>query len=214
MDDLKITNGAVYMNGDFYQVNVYIKDGRISALTKDARDSKDTYDANGSMILPGFIDPHVHFSLEVGSHKTADGFESGSRAAADGGVTTFVDFLEPTATVDALEKAFEKRKEEAKDSTLDYKFHATMKAPDDSLESYIKAMRRMGLDTLKVFTTYSDSGRRTEDEAVRELIRLTVPERFLLLAHIENDELINLNKDFTYEDLPKAVRVKARPLKH
>ena len=204
MDDLKITNGAVYMNGDFYKVNVYIKDGRISALTKNEREAKETYDANGSMVLPGFIDPHVHFSLEVGSHKTADDFESGSRAAAYGGVTTFVDFLEPTATVNALEKAFEKRKEEARDSTLDYKFHATMKAPEDSLESYVKAMRSLGLDTLKVFTTYSDSGRRTGDEAIRELIRLTVPERFLLLSHIENDALINLNKDFTHEDLPKS----------
>ncbi|MGM0436574.1 MAG: dihydroorotase [Bacillota bacterium] len=204
MDDLKITNGAVYMNGDFYRVNVYVKDGRISALTDDVREAKETYDASGAMVLPGFIDPHVHFSLEVGAHKTADDFESGSRAAAFGGVTTFVDFLDPTATVDALEKAFEKRIEEAKASTLDYKLHATLKSPEDSVESYVNAMRRLGLDTLKVFTTYSDSGRRTGDEAIKQLIGLTVPHKFLLLAHIENDDLITLNKDFTHEDLPKS----------
>ncbi len=204
MDDLKIINGAVYQNGDFYKTNVYIKDGKITAVSSEDRPTKDTYDAANAMVLPGFIDPHVHFSLDVGGHTTADDFASGSRTAAFGGVTTFVDFLDPTSNARDLKEAFEKRRKLSESSTLDYKLHATMKNPEGPLEKYVTTMRELGLDTLKVFTTYSESGRRTQDIAIKRLLELTKSHGFLLLAHIENDDLITLKDSFTHEDLTKS----------
>ena len=204
MFDLKIANGNVYSDRQFKRKHVYVEQGKIAALTEDEHDARETYDARGAMVLPGFIDPHVHFSLHVGGRTSADDFYTGSVAAAYGGVTTFVDFLDPTDTKEDLEKAFHKRKKEAEKSVIDYKLHATLKSPKDDLSEYVKAMRRLGMDTLKVFTTYSDSDRRTYDGDIERLLELTKEEKFLLLCHIEKDSLITLDDSFTHEDLAKS----------
>ncbi|MFP4077718.1 MAG: dihydroorotase [Candidatus Izemoplasmataceae bacterium] len=204
MYDLRIIHGNVYHAGAFSRKNLYIENGTIKEISQSFHEAKESYDARGAMVLPGFIDPHVHFALKVGNHVSADDFRSGSVTAAYGGVTTFVDFLDPTATVKDLETAFERRLEEAKESVIDYKLHATLKNPEDPLDEYIKKMRALGLDTLKVFTTYSDSNRRTYDEAIETLLSRTRKDNFLVLAHIENDDLITLDDAFTHEDLAKS----------
>ncbi len=79
-------------------------------------------DASGKLVLPGAIDPHVHFSLPVGGTVSSDDFYSGSVAAACGGVTTVIDF-----TVGAPERTMaddlRNRLEDARPSVVDYSFH-------------------------------------------------------------------------------------------
>ncbi len=202
--DLAIKNGEVYVNGAFEKMNVYIKDGRIAALSDKDIASKEVYDAKGAMVLPGLIDPHVHFALDLGAFVSVDDFEAGSKAAAYGGVTTFIDFLDPVDNVENLKKAYEKRKQEAERSHLDYAFHATIKNPKDDLETFVLTMKTLGITTLKFFTTYSDSNRRTYDKDIKELLRLSKKHGITLLAHIENDEMITLDDAYTHEDLPKS----------
>ncbi|MFW6285083.1 MAG: amidohydrolase family protein [Bacillota bacterium] len=204
MYDLRILNGQLYQAGTFSNKHLYIQDGLIKAISETVHPAKETYDAKDRMVLPGFIDPHVHFALKVGGHVSTDDFKSGSITAAYGGVTTFVDFLDPTATVEGLKEAFKRRLEEAQASVIDYKLHATIKEPKDSLDAYIATMRSLGLDTLKLFTTYSDSGRRTYDATIEALLKRTRTDDFLVLAHIENDDLITLDDAFTHEDLAKS----------
>ena len=49
-------------------------------------------DAAGCYVMPGFIDTHTHFDLDVGLCVTADNFRTGTRAAALGGTTCVLDF--------------------------------------------------------------------------------------------------------------------------
>ena len=49
-------------------------------------------DATGLLVLPGGIDAHTHLDMPFGGSKSADDFETGTRAAAIGGTTTIVDF--------------------------------------------------------------------------------------------------------------------------
>ena len=62
------------------------------------------YDLGEQALLPGLIDPHVHINEPGRTHW--EGFETATRAAAAGGITTVIDMplncLPPTTTVAGL----------------------------------------------------------------------------------------------------------------
>ena len=73
--DLRVTNGSI---------QTIATGGGLESL-----DSELLIDATGLHLLPGAIDPHVHFR-EPGNTEKED-LQSGSRAAAAGGITAFLD---------------------------------------------------------------------------------------------------------------------------
>lgn len=88
--DHVILNGTLVSPTDCMQGNIYIKDGKIEAITKELLpgDAKETTDAKGKYVLPGFIDTHCHSRDGYnGAHYKEDFFHS-SMAGACGGVTT------------------------------------------------------------------------------------------------------------------------------
>jgi dihydropyrimidinase len=204
MYDLCIHNGKVYTNNEYVTTNVYITGETIEIISPESFPAKETINVSGSLVLPALIDPHVHFHLNLGSIYSRDDFLSGSIQAAFGGVTTIIDFLDPVDNPEDLEKAYNKRLEEANQSVVDYFFHATIKNPKCDLEEFVLKMMDLGIKSLKLFTTYSDSGRRTYDKDIIELLKLSEKYNFLLLAHIENDDLIELNEELTFRDLNRS----------
>jgi allantoinase len=83
-------------------VSLGIRDGRVATL--DALGPPDLELADDEVLLPGLVDTHVHVN-EPG--RTAwEGFDSATRAAAAGGVTTVVDMplnsVPPTTTLAGL----------------------------------------------------------------------------------------------------------------
>ncbi len=204
MYDLSILNGKVYINNEYVKTNIYINGEKIVKISPEKFDALESINVSGSLVLPALIDPHVHFHLNLGKIFSRDDFLSGSIQAAYGGVTTIIDFLDPVDNPIDLEKAYYRRLEEADNSVVDYFFHATIKNPKCDLEEFVLKMKELGIKSLKLFTTYSDSGRRTYDEDIIELLKLSEKYHFLLLAHIENDELIELDNDFTFRDLNRS----------
>jgi dihydropyrimidinase len=201
MYDLAIIGGELYIDGSYVRKNLYIQDGKIASITDEVLDSADIYNAVGKKVLPGFIDPHVHFELNVGKYTSCDDFYWGSVSGAYGGITTFIDFLDPVDNSKELEDAFISRRKLAEKSVVDYGFHATVKNPVGEVDSIVKTMKKLGLHSVKLFTTYSDSGRRTYDNEIIEFLKLSSNNDFIVLAHIEEDELINLDKSFEVADL-------------
>ncbi len=204
MDDLSIKNGSVWTGTRHERADVAVKDGTIVAVGLEPRPAAAVYDAAGRFVNPGFIDPHVHFDLDLGRLRSADDFRSGSIAAAFGGVTTFVDFLAPTDDEHDLERAYHARLEEAEDAVVDYRFHATIKNPKGDPEAYVRKMLSLGMTTLKLFTTYSDSGRRTSDDQIERLLDLSERYGFTILAHIEDDSMITMKDSYGPKDLPRS----------
>lgn len=88
--------------GNFY---VGIKNGKIAKISKIPFESGKKIDINGKLLLPGFIDPHVHFR-DPGLTQKED-FKTGSESAANGGFTTVIDMpntIPKTNTYKALKE--------------------------------------------------------------------------------------------------------------
>jgi len=84
--DLIIKGGSVATPGGIAVTDVAVKDGKIAGIGSfDASQAGEVFEAHGLHILPGVIDSQVHFR-EPGLEWKED-LESGSRAAALGGVT-------------------------------------------------------------------------------------------------------------------------------
>lgn len=202
MNDLTIKNGLVFLKGKWVKTNLSVFDEKIVYIGDEIKEANEVIDAEGLKILPGLIDPHVHFELNCGRVTSCDDFYSGSVCAAYGGVSTIIDFLDPTSNAKDLEKSYYERIAIAKKSLVDYHMHACIKMPNGDLEEYVKTVVKLGMRTIKLFTTYSDSGRRTYDKDIVELFKLSKKYNVMICAHIENDELIDLRDNYTYRDLP------------
>jgi dihydroorotase len=91
MFDTLITGGIVVNASGQSRADIGIIDGRVAALLApgDPARARSVIDASGKQVLPGLVDAHVHLR-EPGLTQKED-FESGTRAAALGGVTTILD---------------------------------------------------------------------------------------------------------------------------
>jgi dihydropyrimidinase len=187
MFDLGIINGRVYIDGGFVDTNVYINEGTIKKIDRCTFECEKTVNAEGKLVLPGFIDPHVHFSLDLGEFSSRDDFESGSRTAAFGGVTTFLDFTRPVFSHEEALVAIMERKKEAEKSCVDYSFHLTLGNFSGDVENLVKTCGEEGLGSIKVFTAYSESNRRCSYEIIEKILENDI----LLMSHSEEDELVN-----------------------
>ena len=101
--DLVIKNcKLVDKAGEFY---IKVENGKIADISKNPLTADKTIDIKNNYILPGFIDPHIHFR-DPGLTQKED-FKTGSLSAANGGFTTVIDMpntLPKTNTYSALKE--------------------------------------------------------------------------------------------------------------
>lgn len=91
--DLIIKNGMVVFSNHTYKCDLGIKRGKIAAIAAEILNSEGekVIDAAGKYVLPGMIDTHFHASEPGGERSDWEGFETGSKALAAGGTTTYLD---------------------------------------------------------------------------------------------------------------------------
>jgi len=114
--DLIIKNGTVVTADESIRCDIAVKDGKIAGNGDiDPSDTADEiYDASLKLVLPGIIDAHVHFR-DPGLTDKED-FETGSMAAAMGGITMIADMpnvIPVTASVKDLNEKIKIAKEKS-----------------------------------------------------------------------------------------------------
>jgi len=87
---LLIKNAAIVNHHSISKGNVLVENGVIQKIRKNIseRNVSKVLDAHGTYVLPGFIDMHTH--LRSPGREDEETIESGSLAAAHGGVTTLL----------------------------------------------------------------------------------------------------------------------------
>jgi dihydroorotase len=174
---LIIRNGRVFYKGALVDKDIFISDGKIVEHC-----SGEVYDASGLVVLPGMIDGHVHFR-EPGATQKED-FYTGSRAAAKGGVTTFIDMPNTNPSTTTLDALVQKR-ELARKSIVNYGFY--FGATPDNMAEINNAQNVAGI---KVFMGSSTGNLLvTDEDALHRIFSCGK----LVTVHAEDENLIKEN---------------------
>lgn len=182
-----IRGARVYHGGRFAQADVRIDAGRIAAVGGDVDASgAETIDAGGLLLLPGVIDVQVHFR-EPGLTDKED-LGSGSRAAAVGGVTAYLEM--PNTRPPAVDQAGidDKLDRAARTSRVHYGFFVGA-TPHNIAE--LQTIKRVC--GIKVFMGSSTGDLLVDDPADLERIFAQTRPDLVVAVHAEDEALIRAN---------------------
>lgn len=188
--DIIIRNGKVVTHESIFKADIGIKGQKIKEINeqipKEKRGVKEI-DATGLYILPGLIDAHVHFN-EPGREEW-EGFETGSKSLAAGGVTTFFDMpLNSDPPVATVEEFVKKKKCAEKKSLVDYHLWGGL-VPDNLDE--LEALARYGVIGFKGFMSNSgieEFPKLSDNDLLEGMSRIAETDSILAL-HAENESI-------------------------
>ncbi|WP_224407390.1 amidohydrolase family protein [Afifella sp. IM 167] len=144
--DLVVENGVVVGSAGARAADVAVRGGKIVEIGGPFPAARERVDARGLHVLPGFWHCHCHFREPGHTHK--EDFESGTRAAAAGGVTFCIDMTNNDPHPTTLE-TFEMKKElVAPKAHVDYALYGGGLYPR-TVEDLAKA----GAIGIKIFNT-------------------------------------------------------------
>jgi dihydroorotase len=107
--ELTLRNGTLALPTGRVQADLQIGDGKITAIGVVKEDRGEVFDASHLLVMPGVIDPQVHFREPGLTHK--EDLHSGSRACAVGGVTSYLEMPNTNPpTIDPEALAFKKQR--------------------------------------------------------------------------------------------------------
>lgn len=186
-----IRGGTLVTPDGCFPGDVAIEGESIAAVGAELRmrERYSVLDARGCIVLPGLIDCHTHIALDTGIYKTADDWEIGTRTAACGGITTVVDYATqfPGQT---LKQAVENRWAEAEGKAcIDYGLHCMVTDLSRDREGELGDLVRMGVPSVKLYTTYRPNYY-ADDDMILRMLRASASAGLLVTTHCENDALV------------------------
>ncbi len=127
--------------------------GKIAAIGADLS-GETVIDAEGRLVTPGGVDVHTHLQYHVCGCDTSDTFASGMRAAAFGGTTTVMDFVEAQPQ-EPLAQALERRRAQAQGNAfIDYSLHMSRLPDDIGKLDQVRDLVQQGCPTFKHYMAY------------------------------------------------------------
>jgi dihydropyrimidinase len=189
MLELAIVGATAVTPGAIERRDVGIEGGTIASVAAPGKlaAATRTIDASGMLLLPGAVDPHTHLDAEMFGANSADDFESGTIAAAAGGVTTIVDYAFQAAG-GSLAEAISKWDDKARGKAIiDYAFHVAILDPTAETIAEIPRTVERGVSSFKIFMM------RGFEERARDFLRAfkaAAEAGALLTIHAEDEHLI------------------------
>ena len=186
--DLYLRNAQIVMETAAFRGGLTIASGKIAQWIdgNPDMDAVTVIDAAGKLVLPGLIDGHVHFSEPGRAHW--EGFLTGTRAAAAGGVTTVVEMplnaSPPTINPAALQA---KQQAAAASAVVDYALWGGL--VDDNLDQ-LDTLYQGGVAGFKAFLCESATDfRRIDDDLLYAGLRTARRLGTFVGVHAENEWL-------------------------
>ncbi len=189
---LLIKSGTLVTHEGSFRADLLIEGEKISKVGADLKvPDVEVVDASGKLVMPGGVDPHTHFDLEMFDTVSSDDHYTGHKAAAFGGTTTVMDFV-PQPDRRTLRSGVDAwhAKADAK-AAVDWGFHMNITYLDDEVLNEIPSLLDLGISTLKVFTAYN--GRlRLQDAEIFRVMQTARDHGMLTMLHAENGDVIDI----------------------
>jgi dihydroorotase len=209
MSGILIRNATIINEGRSFRGDLLVKDEIISAISspgeiKQPSDAK-IINAEGLLLIPGVIDDQVHFREPGLTHK-GDIFTE-SRAAAAGGITSFMDMPNTVPQTVTIETLNEKYRLGSEHSIINYSF--CIGATNDNLGEIMK-VNPAEVCAIKVFMGSSTGNMLVDNkEALRNLFKNA---HLLINAHCEDEQIIRKNQEIYRLKYGEDVPVNMHPL--
>ncbi len=189
--DILIKNGEVASDKGTSRLDIGISGEKIVALGPAlSSDTGQVIDAAGRIVFPGLIDSHTHMGIPIMGTHSIDDFESGSVAAACGGVTTIVDFTVQDAG-QTLAEAIDVRVARADGKAhVDYALHVNVTDQPLARIAEIPDLIGRGFSAFKVFSTYREAGMMITWPEFRQVLAAVDGHGGLLFLHAEDNDMI------------------------
>jgi dihydropyrimidinase len=192
---LCIRNGTVVTASERFRADIGIRDERIVAVGTDLPKADEDVDATGLLVLPGGVDAHCH--IEEPAYKgamLADDFDSASRAAACGGTTTIMPFVNHLEGATMRESADDYAERAQARSRVDYAFHMIFgESSIGSIAAELPRLMNDGYLSVKVFMNYQ--GYMLDDERILQVMETTRRHGGVTMVHAENGHCVHWLSD-------------------
>lgn len=194
--ELCVKNGYVFTDDGFRFASIRIIDGKIDTLCECEPEplkekQANSIDASGCLVVPGFIDAHVHFNDP--GRTDWEGMETGSRAAAIGGTTTVFDMpLNCSPSVTTLKNLNNKMEYLTSKSYIDYALWGGMTSNSVSNTGELAQMSE-GIIAWKAFMSESgiDDFPYVPPEQLEHAMKIAAQQNKILALHAEWEEEIS-----------------------
>lgn len=190
MNRILIKNAHIINEGRSFDGSVLIEGDKITALYEGAVpasvEANQVIDATGKYLMPGVIDDQVHFREPGLTHK--GDIASESRAAAAGGITTFMDMPNTKPQTTTWSELEWKLQRGADTSAVNYSFF--FGGTNDNMDE-IRKLDRSRVPGLKLFLG-SSTGNMLVDRK-ESLERIFGEAGMLIAIHAEKEEVIKRN---------------------
>ena len=216
MGSILIKNGLVTDDKCSRKADILIKNEVIEQIGTSIDESNidKVIDAEGMVVMPGAIDAHTHYHLVSRGTVTCDSFVEGSRLAAFGGVTTVVDFADHNRGQGLVESLQYRLDEMRSGMAIDYTLHQGVYGHgyDSTIGKQLEQLKKQGVKTLKIFTTYRNTGYLIENrDDLLDLFQNAKRLGMLVCAHCEFNPMIEEISDNWKGDFSPASHALLRP---
>jgi dihydropyrimidinase len=184
--DLVIKNGTLVTATDTFEADIGIVGEQIAAIGQNFTGER-AINAAGKLVTPGAVDVHVHLEMPIGQFVSADDFFTGTRAAAFGGVTAIIDFVEPEPQQAMLDALAARQALANARAAIDYGLHMTIGPTEIAKLTQVPAAFEAGCASFKLYMAY---GLRLTDGQLLQALETVAAVGGLPVVHAENWDVI------------------------
>lgn len=194
--DKALVGGTLVTAQSKFEADIGISDGEIAVIADAISDADQVIDVTNKYVFPGLVDPHTH----IDGYYSEDTYETGTAAAALGGVTTCINFAwqawantgpdsisiwEEDGT---LLEAVSRQKTKGRDSLIDFGLHGGITRDDPDVFEELDAVMSEGVSSFKMFTAYEQG---VSNGFINRTFKQLADRDAIVVMHTEDQSVID-----------------------